>query len=141
MRLERPEPRVELGLALRELASAAIDISDGLLADLGHILQASECGARIQLERIPLSDQVSTAVESGAGWELPLGAGDDYELCFTLPPEHQQTVARLSESLGLPITRIGQIEDTPGLRCVQADGGLWQSAISGYEHFHSYDQT
>jgi thiamine-monophosphate kinase len=141
MRLERPEPRVELGLALRELASAAIDISDGLMADLGHILQASGCGACIQLDRIPLSDQVRTAVESSAGWELPLSSGDDYELCFTLPPMHQQTVARLSENLDLPITRIGQIEVASGLRCLQADGGLWQSANSGYEHFRSHEQT
>jgi thiamine-monophosphate kinase len=139
MRLERPEPRVEVGLALREIASAAIDISDGLIADLGHILQASGCGAQIRLDRVPVSEPVRVAVESGAGWELPLSAGDDYELCFTLPPAQRQTVARLSESLGLPITRIGRIETTPGLRCVHANGDLWRPPIPGYEHFRSHD--
>ena len=141
MRLERPEPRIEVGLALRGIASAAIDISDGLIADLGHILQASGCGARIRLDRIPLSEHVRTAVESGPGWELPLCAGDDYELCFSLPPAQRQTVARLSENLGLPITPIGRIETTPGLRCLQADGGLWRPSIPGYEHFRGHDQA
>jgi thiamine-monophosphate kinase len=137
LRLERPTPRIEAGLALREIASAAIDISDGLTADLGHILQASGCGALIQLTRIPLSDPVGKAVASGAGWQLPLSSGDDYELCFTLPPNRQQAVVRLSERLALPITPIGQITAGPGLRCLQADGTLWQPDHAGYDHFRA----
>jgi thiamine-monophosphate kinase len=141
VRLERPEPRIEVGLALRQLASAAIDISDGLIADLGHILQASGCGARIRLDRIPLSGSVASAVASGAGWQLPLSGGDDYELCFTLPPAHQQSVARLSERLELPMTHIGWIEASSGLRCVQGDGTLWQPDRPGYEHFRTDDEA
>lgn len=134
-RLERPEPRVDAGLALREIASAAIDISDGLLADLGHVLQASGCGAQLWLDRIPMSEPVRKAVESETGWQLPLTAGDDYELCFTLPPARRQTVVGISDRLKLPITQIGQIEADLGLRCVLRDGRLWQSEHTGYQHF------
>jgi thiamine-monophosphate kinase len=141
LRLERPEPRIETGLVLREIASAAIDLSDGLLADLDHILRASGCGAQVRLDRIPLSDPVAEAVETGAGWQLPLSSGDDYELCFTLPPAHQHRLARLSERLSLPITRIGEIETGSGLRCVQADGNLWRPDQPGYEHFPVDDQA
>jgi len=140
-RLERPEPRIEAGLLLREIASAAIDISDGLVADLGHVLQASSCGAQIRLDQIPLSGPVASAVASGAGWQLPLSSGDDYELCFTLPPDHQQEIPRLSDRLELTITQIGRIEVGSELRCVQADGTLWQPEQSGYEHFQDDDET
>jgi thiamine-monophosphate kinase len=135
-RLERPIPRIEAGLALRELASAAIDISDGLVADLGHILEASGVGAQLRLEQLPLSAPVRTAIDTDAAWDLPLSSGDDYELCFTLPPMHAAALARVSERLALPMTRIGCIEAAPGLRCIRGDGSLWSGHSPGYEHFH-----
>ncbi|MEN8181253.1 MAG: AIR synthase-related protein, partial [Myxococcota bacterium] len=137
--LERPEPRLAAGLALRGIATAAIDISDGLLADLGHILESSGVGAEIHLSRIPLSDEVKTALHEERDWSLPLASGDDYELCFTLPPGQETAVAQLSERLALPMSRIGVIETTPGLRCTREDATLWESAGTGYDHFSSDD--
>ncbi len=110
------------------------------MADLGHILQASERGAQILLERLPLSAEVKAGVESEAAWALSLTAGDDYELCFTLAPSRQQEISKISERLGLSITQIGRIESTPGLRCLQADGHLWKPVSPGYEHFHHDDE-
>ena len=138
-RLERPQPRVEAGLALRGLASAAIDISDGLLADLGHILEASSLGAEIQLDQVPLSETLSRWMLAEADWSLPLASGDDYELCFTLPPSRWGEVENLSRRLQLPIKRIGRIEATPGLRCWRKDGTLWKPQQPGYAHFAHND--
>jgi thiamine-monophosphate kinase len=134
-RLLLPEPRIEAGLVLRELANAAIDISDGLLADLGHILEASRLGARIELERLPLSEPVRQAVRQDGDWALPLISGDDYELCFTLPAQRLSELTAISERLQLPLTPIGIIEDEPGLRCLRGDGSLWTTTGTGYEHF------
>jgi thiamine-monophosphate kinase len=138
-RLERPSPRVALGEVLRGVASAAIDLSDGLAADLGHILEASGCGARIALDRLPLADQVAGAVAEQGEWQLPLGAGDDYELCFTLPPEHIGELEVMAAAAGCPLTRIGEIEARPGLRWIDADGHPWQGGTSGYDHFAPRD--
>jgi thiamine-monophosphate kinase len=138
-RLERPEPRVAAGLALRGIATAAIDISDGLLADLGHILEPSGVGAEIHLSRIPLSDEVKTALHEERDWSLPLTTGDDYELCFTLPPGGEAEIEEVSDRLALPMTRIGVIEAKPGLRCLREDATLWEHAGNGYDHFSSDD--
>ena len=137
-RLERPEPRVEAGLALRELANSAIDISDGLLADLGHVLQASGVGGEVRLQSIPLSDQVREVVGREQDWSIPLASGDDYELCVTLPPQQAAQVEVVSQALHLPITRIGEIVDEAGLRCRLDDGTLWSPSKSGYNHFLSH---
>jgi thiamine-monophosphate kinase len=136
-RLERPEPRIDVGLALRDIATAAIDISDGLWADLGHILQASHRGAQIRLERLPLSTAVAAALQGETDWALALTSGDDYELCFTLPGAREQEISRISKELGLPITQVGQIEAAQGLRCLQPDGRLWQPDRPGYLHFYA----
>lgn len=133
-RLDRPSPRVELGLALRGLASAAIDISDGLAADLGHILTASGAGARIELGQLPLSAQVRRWMEADGDWRLPLAGGDDYELCICAPPEHRAELVRLGRELGCGMAVIGVVETAPGLRCRLPDGSLL-TAPSGYDHF------
>jgi thiamine-monophosphate kinase len=125
-RLHRPTPRMAWGLALRGLAQCAIDISDGLAADLGHILSRSGCGAEITLTHLPLSDALRT-LPAPQAWALALGAGDDYELCFTLAPEQ---AARLT----FPCTRIGTISAVPGLRCFDENNQLW-TPPSGYRHF------
>ncbi|MBL3598811.1 MAG: thiamine-phosphate kinase [gamma proteobacterium endosymbiont of Lamellibrachia anaximandri] len=134
-RLERPEPRVGMGLELRGLATAAIDISDGLLADLGHILQASGVGGRLNLSQLPLSPPVAAIVAETDGWSLPLAAGDDYELCFTLPAERLHEVEAISGRLALPVLVVGRIEADSGLRCEREDGTLWQPPAAGFDHF------
>ena len=133
-RLDRPTPRVAAGLALRGLANAAIDISDGLAADLGHILDASGVGAELELAKLPLSDALQHC-GLPEPWRLAASAGDDYELCFTLPPEKEaEALARLS-ALGCPATRVGTITAEPGLRCRNAEGKVVTLAGTGYDHF------
>jgi len=132
--LNRPMPRVPAGLRLRGLASACIDISDGLAADLGHILAASAVGARIQLKRLPLSPAYDAAFEQ-VGWQAALTGGDDYELCFTIPPA-QETVFRIASAhFGVPCSYIGDIEAEPGLRIVDEQGALYVPEQSGFDHF------
>jgi thiamine-monophosphate kinase len=134
-RLERPTPRIALGELLRGLATAAIDLSDGLLADLGHVLDASGVGARIDLQRLPLADQVAAAVAAADDWALPLGSGDDYELCFTLPAAAAGQLPVLAAAAACPLTLIGEILPAPGLRLLRPDGSTWTAAGSGYDHF------
>ncbi|MEJ2591790.1 MAG: thiamine-phosphate kinase [Candidatus Thiodiazotropha sp.] len=134
-RLERPMPRVEAGLALRGLAGGAIDISDGLLADLGHILEASGVGARFDLDRIPLSAAATAWLAAGGDWATLVAGGDDYELCFTADPAKAPEIEAISRSLGLAMTPIGVIETAPGLRVTAPDGSLWQPARTGFDHF------
>lgn len=129
-KLNRPDPRLALGKALRGVANSAIDISDGLLADLQHILQASNVGAALRLADVPIRDEV----KQWAGKDVlkPLCAGDDYELCFTVSPEQRHLLEEISSQLGLSLYRIGQILSSPGLvmdGIPQTQGGL------GYQHF------
>lgn len=133
-KLNRPVPRVREGMALRGIASSAIDISDGLLADLGHILKASGAGARLNVDALPLSADVRSCGEERA-YALALGAGDDYELCFTVPASGKPALKRAFETLACAYTRVGVIERESGLRCVRAGGALYTPKISGYEHF------
>jgi len=134
-RLNRPMPRLREGLALRSVAHAAIDISDGLGADLGHILEASGVGATLQLEALPLSRSVRDQFGSGADWRLPLAGGDDYELCFTAPPDKRSKIVACFEALATPCTCIGSIEALPGLRCVTPEGTRIALDSLGYDHF------
>lgn len=130
-RLDRPQPRVALGLALRGLASAAIDVSDGLLADLCHICAASGVGARLDLARLPLPDGALDV----ASHESLLGAGDDYELCFTVPPRHEPALSAVAVNVGCAISRIGHIEAAPGLWLVDAAGRARPAMQGGHDHF------
>ena len=135
-RLRRPEPRLALGVALRGIASAAIDVSDGLCQDLGHVLAASGVGARIDTDRIPLSPALLDVAGDAAARALALSAGDDYELVFTVPPNRLCSLGGL-ESIEA-ITEIGTIEADPGLR-LAAHGGAALPAPSGYRHFRSVE--
>lgn len=126
-RFNRPMPRVETGLALSGIASACIDISDGLASDLGHILEQSRVGACIDWHELPLSDAVLTYIDGTGDWPMPLTAGDDYELCFTVSPEN---IMSLPENC----RKIGMIESSPGLR-LNKSGHLHPLEIKGYEHF------
>jgi thiamine-monophosphate kinase len=134
-RLERPVPRVELGAALRGFATAMIDLSDGLAGDLRHILKASGVGAEIDSAALPLSPAVASWVASKADSTLPLSGGDDYELCFCTPPEHQPLIGSLGMALGCPVTVVGEIRAEPGLFLRSADGSSTDLASAGYDHF------
>lgn len=134
-RLERPTPRVELGLALRGLATAMIDLSDGLAGDLGHILTASGVGAELDLADLPLSPPVAAAVARAADWSLPLSSGDDYELCFCVPPDRFDAVQSRAAALGCPVQAVGHIRAAPGLICRLPDGDILTTNGAGYDHF------
>lgn len=127
-----PTPRLGLGLALRRHASACIDISDGLLADLGHILLASDVGATLDLAAIPLSPALRALAGTGA-LNLALAAGDDYELCFTWPPTAGDPTQL--DTGGLPIHVIGMIESQSGLRFTNAPKGWKIPEVQGFQHF------
>ncbi|GMQ75919.1 MAG: thiamine-phosphate kinase [Gammaproteobacteria bacterium] len=133
-RLARPEPRIEAGIALRGLASAAIDISDGLVADLAHILAASGAGARLTMEDIPLSAILADELPPERAWELALSSGDDYELCFTVASHRLAEVERRLRSLACGFAAIGTVTANGGLQCLRADGRRFDAA-PGYRHF------
>lgn len=133
-RLDCPTPRVAEGMRLASLASAAIDLSDGLIGDLGHVVQQSRCGATIELQRLPCSTAVTEAMARSNDWSLALSSGDDYELCFTIPADRQRQLRQLAETLDCRLTRIGVIEQHPGIRCVTAEGAE-VDVKSGYDHF------
>ncbi len=137
-RLEQPIPRIGEGMALRGIAHCAIDLSDGLLADLGHMLEASGVGARIHLDRIPLS-AVYRAHLAETGWDLALANGDDYELCFTVPPEKISALEKLKTEFPCGFTPIGDIEAETGLRVVDEAGKPYSFKATGHDHFSSGD--
>jgi thiamine-monophosphate kinase len=134
-RLDRPQARVAVGRSLRAVASAAIDISDGLLADLAHVLGASGVGGVVWLQRLPLSAPVRHYLEAGGDWAIPAAAGDDYELCFTVPAANQGALEKLLGGLPCPVTRIGEITDGAGLRVLEPDGREFRAPRAGYDHF------
>ena len=142
IRLECPTPRVALGLALRGVASAAIDVSDGLLGDLGHVLAASGVGATIDTDAALTLLQCNGsegAAQLGADHLLGcvLAGGDDYELLFTAPQSRRAAVAAASAASNTPITRIGRIDASPGLRLVDAQGQPVANRFASFDHFAS----
>ncbi|HET7546485.1 MAG TPA: thiamine-phosphate kinase [Usitatibacter sp.] len=135
MRLYEPTPRVALGQALRGLATAAIDISDGLLADVGHICKLSKVGAVVELAALPLSPIAAKHIASDAGRNAVIAGGDDYELCFTANPNSREVLMDLSKMLGVPLTRIGQLKRGKGVSLVGSDGKPVKIDGRGYDHF------
>jgi len=134
-RLDRPQPRLAIGRALVGAAHACIDVSDGLLQDLGHICCASDVAAIVEIDALPAS-----AALSARAWGETLRAdqacgGDDYELCFTAPPSARGAITRAAEHESLPISRIGRIVAGTGVRALTSDGTAWLPARAGYEHF------
>lgn len=136
-RLDRPTPRIATGFALRGLARAAIDLSDGLLADLGHVLAASGgLGAQLDLGRVPVSRILAEHFPDEARrWELQLSGGDDYELCFTAPPSAAFAIEAALAACDTPATVIGQVQAAAGLRLITPAGELWTPPAAGYQHF------
>lgn len=133
--LHQPQPRVALGLALRGVASSAIDISDGLLADLGHILDCSGAGAEIRFDALPISSVLRNYLHEPLGRRCALSGGDDYELCFTAAAAQRNAVEKIAATLNLPLARIGVI--VAGIGCVvcTTDGGIINVGETGYDHF------
>lgn len=135
-RLEYPSPRVAEGLSLRGIASAAIDISDGLLADLNHILESSGCAAQLQLDAIPQSDALKQCVtDSNERLHLSLSAGDDYELCFTIPPNKVTELERVAADWECGVTHIGEIVEGEGITLTGAESSGLSDVLSGFDHF------
>src|SRR6185312_12152664 len=135
-RYHLPRPRLALGSRLAGIARAMIDVSDGLVADLGHICEVSQVAAVIEAERVPLSPAAREAVQRDpALLALSLSGGDDYELAFSAPPEKAAALAALAEAAGVPLTRIGRIERGAGVRVVDAAGGEVALAAAGFRHF------
>lgn len=134
-RLHRPEPRIAAGLALRALAHAAIDLSDGLLADLGHVCEASGVGASIRADLIPASPAFLAAAPDDA-LALQAAGGDDYELCVCLPPEKVSEAVAVLAECGLTLTVVGRCTREPGVRLLDAAGSpVSLPPSSGYRHF------
>lgn len=141
-RLEQPTPRVALGLALRGVASAALDVSDGLLGDLDHILHASGVGARVDTS-ITIQLIASGALPESAAChfdpdflhQCTLAGGDDYELLFTAPASARAAVAAAAQASGTPVTRIGGIEAEPGIRLINAQGQPVVHRYASFDHF------
>jgi len=137
-RLEWPEPRVALGERLRFVATAALDVSDGLTGDLAHILEASKVGADVELAQIPRSPEITqrlTTDERELALACLLAGGDDYELCFTAPPSVRGRVTAIAGELSLPLTRIGGVTSTAGLRVRDERGVPLASLPKAFDHF------
>lgn len=132
--MELPEPRLALGSALRGLATAAIDLSDGLAGDLGHVMRASGVGATIEVDRLPRST-VLAMQSAELQYECLLAGGDDYELLFTAPPSRRAAVEDAGRRAQVAVTRIGSIDDSEALRVLGADGRPLAQAFAGFDHF------
>ncbi len=132
--MERPQPRVALGLALRGVASSAVDVSDGLAGDLAHVLRASRVGATLDVDALPRSAVLAACSRE---WQhtCTLTGGDDYELLFTAPPAHAAQVRDAGARAGVSVTRIGRIDAQAGLRVVDAQGRAVDAPGAAFDHF------
>ncbi len=130
-RLDYPTPRCQLGQQLKGLASSMIDVSDGLAQDLGHILKASNKGATLQLDQLPIDESLKS-LEMQKAWHYALAGGDDYELCFTISPQNYEKLLR--QSLDVPLTIIGEITQQTGL-LFEYMGETYPLHVHGYQHF------
>jgi thiamine-monophosphate kinase len=134
IRMHAPTPRIELGLALRGIARAAIDISDGLSGDLGHILARSGVGATLEIDALPAGPALLRQSQT-LRRAFTLAGGDDYELCFTAPADQRDAVLAAGQSSATPVARVGRIDAAPGLRLVDADGAAVQLQLTSFDHF------
>ena len=136
LRMECPSPRVALGQALRGVATSAIDLSDGLVGDLGHVLARSGVGATVDADALPASAALA-ALPRGLRYECLLAGGDDYELLFTAPPGAARDVAAAGDKASVAVTRIGRIEAAPGLRIVNGEGAAITQRFMAFDHFRT----
>ena len=134
-RLDRPTPRVAAGRALAGIATACVDVSDGLLADLGHVCARSHVAAHLDVDALPASAALREAFGEADRIALQASGGDDYELCFTAPADAGADIGAVSAQLGLRFTRIGRIVAGEGVHPVDAKSQPWSSPRRGYDHF------
>ena len=133
--LQRPEPRVREGRSLRGIAHACIDLSDGLITDLGHLARSSDAGAEVRLDRIPVCPALRSLDDPDRRLRFMLGGGDDYELCFTAAADRAEDIAAGFRQLGGQVTRIGTVTGGTGICFLHADGSQMEPGFSGYRHF------
>ena len=133
-RLNRPQPRLKAGQLLTAFPVAAIDISDGLMADLNHICKASGVGAKLKIDKLPLSAELMHYYNKNPDWQRILSAGDDYELCFTCPENKLSEMKQLMRSHEIDITCIGEITASPGIKCF-LNNEIQSFKLAGYNHF------
>jgi thiamine-monophosphate kinase len=134
LRLDRPTPRVSLGRALRGIAASCIDVSDGLLADLGHVCKASGVGAWLDVDGLPASPVLRASFDGEARRRLQATGGDDYELCFSAPASMREAVLEAA-SAHVPVTRIGRVVAGTGVSAVDRHGMAWARSSEGFRHF------
>jgi len=134
-RMHTPTARVALGVALQGIAHAAIDVSDGLVGDLGHILERSGVGATMQVESLPFGPMLAQQASQKIRYEFALTGGDDYELCFTAPACRRAAVLHAAQVAQTPVNRIGSIEVRPGLRLLDGHGQSLTVPLSSFDHF------
>jgi thiamine-monophosphate kinase len=133
-RFYRPEPRIELARRLRPHVHAGLDISDGLLADLNHLLEASGVGAEIERDRVPCSDALrQTYPQQAVDWAL--SGGEDFELCLSVAAEQAGACIAAAQTLGIGLTEVGRITAERGLRVLDAEGRVIEGLAQGYDHF------
>ena len=133
-RLDRPVPRIAGGQRLSGIVNSCIDLSDGLLADLGHVCERSGVGAEIDLAKLPVSDALA-ALDPAQRWRWQASGGDDYELCFSASPRNRELVMQALDFTDVSATRIGRIVAGQCVKAFDAEGREWQSVRSGYQHF------
>ncbi len=133
--LNRPQPQLPASQLLQPYRIAAIDLSDGLLADLGHICERSGCGAVIELDSLPVSQTLREYYADDMHWKYLVNAGDDYQLCFCCDDETLQLIQPVFKQQAIQLTRIGVIRSQPGIRCLQAGREQAIDYTSGYNHF------
>ncbi|MDP5292594.1 thiamine-phosphate kinase [Oceanimonas sp. CHS3-5] len=136
-KFEHPHPRILAGQALRDIASSALDLSDGLLGDLGHITRASNVRAVLEMEQLPLSQAMTDTVEQERAWQLALTGGDDYELCFTVPEVHRGQLETALAHCGVKFTRIGRMVAGEAGVELMADGKPYKLEAKSWDHFRS----
>ena len=134
-KLNHPLPRNEVAAELSAICYCAIDVSDGLLADLGHITEASQCGADLFVDKIPLSDELKSFYGDAADINQLLTSGDDYELCFTLNEKFKSQIDDISKRLNIQITCIGKITSTNHVSCLDENNNIVEINKSGFQHF------
>lgn len=134
-KLNRPIPRIELGQSLIDVSHCAIDISDGLSSDLQHILDASQCAAVIELDALPLSKELKSFYGDHINWQQVISSGDDYELCFTIPPSRQTRLDAMADQLNLNLSKIGTVVKGEGITFINTDGSEVNINTAGYNHF------
>lgn len=134
LRLDQPTPRVALGMALRGIAHASIDVSDGLIGDLGHILKRSGAGAVLDIDALPVG-RILAKQAPDLRRRFALAGGDDYELCFAAPAERRSEVEAAARQAGTPITRVGRIRSQAGLQLTDAGGAPLELSVTSFDHF------